>query len=133
MDILRDNQWSETFRNPSAHFHLDHLGADLAPNINTIQLYTVEDVLWELPILGRGVDFTDGPDGNVIFANDSSLPTDQGFHPVREILERPAMLQLRKLGSGALMYFTLIVLGLGLTTHSVNLFKGVLPLRWPVE
>ncbi|KAF9987057.1 hypothetical protein BGZ75_001097 [Mortierella antarctica] len=60
-------------------------------------------------------------------------PTDQGFHPVREILERPAMLQLRKLGSGALMYFTLIVLGLGLTTHSVNLVKGALPLRWPVD
>lgn len=60
-------------------------------------------------------------------------PTDQAFHPVREILERPATLQLRKLGSGALMYFTLIVLGVGLTTHSVNLIKGVLPLRWPVE
>ncbi|CAO3567677.1 unnamed protein product [Mortierella alpina] len=60
-------------------------------------------------------------------------PTDQGFHPVREILERPTMLQLRKLGSGALMYFTLIILGLGLTTHTVNLVKGVLPLRWPVD
>ena len=30
-------------------------------------------------MLGRGVDFTDGPDGNVIFANDTSLPTEQGF------------------------------------------------------
>ncbi|KAF9572304.1 hypothetical protein EC968_010028 [Mortierella alpina] len=60
-------------------------------------------------------------------------PTDQAFHPVREILERPAMLQLRKLGSGAVMYLALIVLGLGLTTHSVNLVKGVLPFRWPVD
>ncbi|KAG0212549.1 hypothetical protein BGX28_006148, partial [Mortierella sp. GBA30] len=61
-------------------------------------------------------------------------PNDQGFHPVREILERPAMLQLRKLGSGALMYCTLIVLGLGLTTHAVHLLmRGALPLRWPVN
>ncbi|KAF9188929.1 hypothetical protein BGZ50_001079 [Haplosporangium sp. Z 11] len=33
-------------------------------------------------------------------------PNDEGFHPVREILERPVLLQLRKLGTGALMYLT---------------------------
>jgi E3 ubiquitin-protein ligase DOA10 len=61
-------------------------------------------------------------------------PNDEGFHPVREILERPVFLQLRKLGTGALMYLTLIVLGVSLTTQSVYWFmNGVLPLRWPVE
>ncbi|KAF9205594.1 hypothetical protein BGZ49_003806 [Haplosporangium sp. Z 27] len=61
-------------------------------------------------------------------------PNDEGFHPIREILERPILFQLRKLCSGAFMYFTLILLGITLTIHSVNiLLKGVLPLRWPVD
>ncbi|KAF9127020.1 hypothetical protein BGW39_006175 [Mortierella sp. 14UC] len=61
-------------------------------------------------------------------------PNDEGFHPVREILERPVFLQLRKLGTGALMYLTLIVLGVSLTTQSVYwIMDGVLPLRWPVD
>ncbi|KAF9439360.1 hypothetical protein BGZ76_000021 [Entomortierella beljakovae] len=61
-------------------------------------------------------------------------PNDEGFHPIREILERPVLLQLRKLCSGAFMYFTLIILGVTLTIRSVDvLMKGVLPLRWPVD
>ncbi|KAI1303396.1 hypothetical protein EDD11_005359 [Mortierella claussenii] len=61
-------------------------------------------------------------------------PNDEGFHPVREILERPVLVQLRKLGTGALMYFTLIILGVSMTTHGVRLLiKGVFPLRWPVD
>ncbi|KAF9916042.1 hypothetical protein BX616_004748 [Lobosporangium transversale] len=61
-------------------------------------------------------------------------PNDEGFHPIREILERPVLLQLRKIGSGAVMYFLLILLSVAFTIHSVNLLmKGVLPLRWPVD
>ncbi|KAF9928520.1 hypothetical protein FBU30_002319 [Linnemannia zychae] len=61
-------------------------------------------------------------------------PNDQGFHPIREILERPFLWQLRKLGSGALTYMTLIILGITLTTQFVKItMKGVLPLRWPVD
>ena len=61
-------------------------------------------------------------------------PNDEGFHPVREILERPVLVQLRKLVTGAMMYSTLIVLGVSMATHGVNLFmKGVFPLRWSVE
>ncbi|KAF9128967.1 hypothetical protein BGW39_004579 [Mortierella sp. 14UC] len=61
-------------------------------------------------------------------------PNDQGFHPIREILERPFLWQLRKLGSGALTYLTLILLGITLTTQFVKVaMKGVLPLRWPVD
>jgi hypothetical protein len=33
----------------------------------------MEDILWELPIMERGIDFVDGPDRNIIFANDASL------------------------------------------------------------
>lgn len=73
MNLLRKTQCSESFRNPPAHFHLDFLGADFIENADTVHLYRMEDVLWELPILGRGVDFTDGPRNNVIFANDASL------------------------------------------------------------
>ncbi|KAG0279290.1 hypothetical protein BGZ95_001712 [Linnemannia exigua] len=61
-------------------------------------------------------------------------PNDPGFHPIREILERPFLWQLRKLGSGALTYLTLILLGITLTTQFVKVtMKGVLPLRWPVD
>ncbi|KAI1300377.1 hypothetical protein EDD11_006221 [Mortierella claussenii] len=61
-------------------------------------------------------------------------PNDEGFHPIREILERPVILLLRKLGSGVLMYLALILLGVTFTIHSINLMlSGVLPLRWPVE
>ncbi|KAF9018533.1 hypothetical protein BGZ52_004182, partial [Haplosporangium bisporale] len=60
-------------------------------------------------------------------------PNDEGFQPVREILERPIWMQLRKLGSGALMYLTLIVIGISVNTHAVNLlWSGVLPLRRPL-
>ncbi|KAG0012247.1 hypothetical protein BGZ80_000100 [Entomortierella chlamydospora] len=61
-------------------------------------------------------------------------PNDEGFHPIREFLERPVLFQLRKLCSGAVMYFTLIIFGITLTVQSVNLLmRGVLPLRWPVD
>lgn len=33
----------------------------------------MEDVLWEVSIEGRGVDFSDGIDNNVIFANNPGL------------------------------------------------------------
>ncbi|KAF8946593.1 hypothetical protein BGZ47_000121 [Haplosporangium gracile] len=61
-------------------------------------------------------------------------PNDQGFNPIREILERPFMWQLRKLGSGALTYLTLIFLGVTVPIQFVKFaMKGVLPLRWPVD
>ncbi|KAG0318326.1 hypothetical protein BGZ99_005746 [Dissophora globulifera] len=61
-------------------------------------------------------------------------PNDEGFHPVREILERSVLVQLRKLGTGAMMYLTLIVLGVSMTTHAVHLvINGAFPLRWPID
>ncbi|KAF9354107.1 hypothetical protein BGX26_008084 [Mortierella sp. AD094] len=61
-------------------------------------------------------------------------PNDEAFHPVREILERPVLVQLRRFGTGMLMYSTLIVVGVSFTTHCINLcLRGVFPLRWPVD
>ncbi|KAF9935167.1 hypothetical protein BGZ65_003465 [Modicella reniformis] len=61
-------------------------------------------------------------------------PNDEGVHPAREILERPALQHLRTLGQATVLYFTLIILGITFTTHSLNfLMKGVLPLRWPID
>ncbi|KAF9585353.1 hypothetical protein BGW38_002782 [Lunasporangiospora selenospora] len=61
-------------------------------------------------------------------------PNDEGFHPVREMLERPVLMQLRKLGTGALMYLTLIVLGISVTTHGVHwCIRSVFPLRWRID
>ncbi len=33
----------------------------------------MEDKLWELTVLDRGVSFTDGASSNIIFANNASL------------------------------------------------------------
>ncbi|KAG0245360.1 hypothetical protein BGX31_007432 [Mortierella sp. GBA43] len=61
-------------------------------------------------------------------------PNDEGVHPAREILERPALAHLRTLTQATVLYFGLILLGVTLVTHSINLLlKGVLPLRWPVD
>ncbi|KAF9300320.1 hypothetical protein BGZ74_008027 [Mortierella antarctica] len=57
-------------------------------------------------------------------------PNDQDFHPVREILERPFWVLIRKLGTGALMYLGLIVLGIALPMQLFRLVKGVFPLRF---
>jgi E3 ubiquitin-protein ligase DOA10 len=61
-------------------------------------------------------------------------PNDEGFSPVREIIERPILMQLRKLGIGALMYMTLIVVGISMLTQGIYYLMGsVLPLRWTIE
>ncbi|KAI9440783.1 hypothetical protein H4582DRAFT_2110852 [Lactarius indigo] len=46
-------------------------------------------------------------------------PSDQNFHPIRDILERPALVQLRKLSVSAIMYGLVVACG-GI----------ILPLRW---
>ncbi|KAF9968318.1 hypothetical protein BGZ70_004959 [Mortierella alpina] len=61
-------------------------------------------------------------------------PNDEGFHPVREIMERPVLVQLRKLSTGVLMYLTLILLSASLDVQGVSLIlKGILPLRWRID
>ncbi|ORZ20236.1 hypothetical protein BCR42DRAFT_204204 [Absidia repens] len=57
-------------------------------------------------------------------------PNDPRFYPVQEIMERPLLLLLRKLCTGALIYLALIVLGMGTVTWIVGQYTSVYPLRW---
>ncbi|KAF8318671.1 hypothetical protein DL93DRAFT_323184 [Clavulina sp. PMI_390] len=60
-------------------------------------------------------------------------PQDPSFHPIRDILDRPTMSQLRKLGVSALMYGMVIALGVGAGIYGVKYlwtpFYYLLPLR----
>ena len=61
-------------------------------------------------------------------------PNDEAFNPFRESLERPLWLQIRKLSRAAFIYMMLITFGVALVFHAINfIFKGVFPLRWPIE
>ncbi|KAI8584471.1 hypothetical protein K450DRAFT_216574 [Umbelopsis ramanniana AG] len=58
-------------------------------------------------------------------------PNDPQFHPIKEILERPVLTQLRKIGASGIMYSAMIFFGIGTVVLVVSLFGGsVLPLRW---
>lgn len=58
-------------------------------------------------------------------------PQDQNFHPIRDILERPTLTQLRKLLVSALMYAIVVALGVGSVASLLFLgFSSILPLRW---
>lgn len=56
-------------------------------------------------------------------------PSDQNFHPIRDILERPALVQLRKLSASALMYGMVVAGGVG-SIGALLYGAGILPLRW---
>jgi hypothetical protein len=63
-----------SFDNPHAHFHLDIPETDYHYKLTgEVKLYTVENKFWELPVSGRGVNFTDGPSNNITSASDTSL------------------------------------------------------------
>lgn len=58
-------------------------------------------------------------------------PSDQNFHPIRDILERPALVQLRKLSVSAIMYGLVVACGVGSIGSLMHLGRSiVLPLRW---
>ncbi|KAF9506397.1 hypothetical protein BS47DRAFT_1385606 [Hydnum rufescens UP504] len=61
-------------------------------------------------------------------------PQDPTFHPIRDILDRPTLSQLRKLGISALMYSFVIAGGVGIAVYSLchlgNPFHTLFPLRW---
>ncbi|KAI8093895.1 uncharacterized protein BX664DRAFT_260652 [Halteromyces radiatus] len=60
-------------------------------------------------------------------------PNDPQFHPVQEIMQRPFLLLLRKICTGALIYLALIVIGIGTVTWGVSQYAGIYPLRWPFD
>lgn len=58
-------------------------------------------------------------------------PNDPQFHPIKEILERPVLTQLRKIGASGIMYSAMIFFGIGTVIMTISLIGGtVLPLRW---
>lgn len=58
-------------------------------------------------------------------------PNDPQFHPIREIVERPILFQFKKIGASALIYLTVILVGVGGVVHFINAVAGqILPLRW---
>ena len=64
--------------------------------------------------------------GTLYFIRD---PNDPQFHPIREILERPTVHQLRKIGVSGVIYAMLILACFGVVVKIVEIFGNVLPLR----
>ncbi|KAL7272762.1 hypothetical protein RUND412_004420 [Rhizina undulata] len=58
-------------------------------------------------------------------------PDDPTFHPVKDVLERPVMMQLRKIGFSAFIYGVLVLLCLGGVVWSLYYTTdNVLPIHW---
>ena len=60
-------------------------------------------------------------------------PNDPSFHPIREILDKKSLTQLRKIGASAVMYAAILVASVGVNTYFVRYalgWTGLLPLRW---
>ena len=64
--------------------------------------------------------------GTLYFIRD---PNDPQFHPIREILERPTLHQLRKIGVSGVIYAMLILACFGVVVKIVEVCGNVLPLR----
>ncbi|TPX35008.1 hypothetical protein SmJEL517_g02469 [Synchytrium microbalum] len=66
-------------------------------------------------------------------------PNDPAFHPINDILERPALVQLRKLFIGSLLYATMVIFGVGGFVMSVKCLEFILPAGahpakiWPLK
>lgn len=58
-------------------------------------------------------------------------PDDPNFHPVRDVLEKNVLTQLRKIAFSALVYGALVILCLGGVIWSIGkLFNGIFPIHW---
>jgi E3 ubiquitin-protein ligase MARCH6 len=58
-------------------------------------------------------------------------PDDPTFHPVRDVLERNVITQLRKIAFSALVYGALVILCLGGVIWTIGkLFSGIFPIQW---
>ncbi|OJT03305.1 ERAD-associated E3 ubiquitin-protein ligase doa10 [Trametes pubescens] len=61
-------------------------------------------------------------------------PQDQNFHPIRDILERPTFVQLRKLLLSAAMYGVVVASGVATVSGILRLFRGtIMPFRWKIR
>jgi E3 ubiquitin-protein ligase MARCH6 len=58
-------------------------------------------------------------------------PQDQNSHPIRDILDRPTMIQLRKIVVSAIMYALVVFCVVATVAGLASLGKGwIIPLRW---
>ncbi|THH10343.1 hypothetical protein EW145_g1377 [Phellinidium pouzarii] len=61
-------------------------------------------------------------------------PQDPNFHPIRDILDRPTLTQLRKLAVSAVLYSIVVALGMGGLIFCLRIWgKILLPLRWKLR
>lgn len=76
LNIRREKEWQTVFNNSPAHFHMNYPDTSyciMTEEDNTLQVFMMKDVLWELLIIEREIDFVDDVDRNVMFANDVNL------------------------------------------------------------
>ncbi|EEB08501.1 ER-localized ubiquitin ligase Doa10 [Schizosaccharomyces japonicus yFS275] len=57
-------------------------------------------------------------------------PNDPNFHPLRETLEKPLLLQLKKIGFSAILYFAFIIGCVGSVVYVIRLTGLVFPLTY---
>ncbi|KAG2220928.1 hypothetical protein INT45_010681, partial [Circinella minor] len=58
-------------------------------------------------------------------------PNDPQFHPIKEIVERPVLTQLQKIGASGITYACVIVAGVGGIVWCLSIAgKNILPLHW---
>lgn len=57
-------------------------------------------------------------------------PDDPTFHPVKDVLDRPVLTQLRKIGYSALIYGFLVLICLGGVVWGLHYSTDVLPIHW---
>ncbi|WBW74574.1 ER ubiquitin-protein ligase E3 Doa10 [Schizosaccharomyces osmophilus] len=60
-------------------------------------------------------------------------PNDPQFHPIREILEKPMLLQLKKIGFSAILYFSFILGCVGSVIHILKMTGMVFPLKFTTK
>lgn len=61
-------------------------------------------------------------------------PQDQNFHPIREILDRPALVHVRKLIVSGLMYGCVIAFSVGTVSTILRIFsRTIMPFRWKLR
>ncbi|EKM50520.1 uncharacterized protein PHACADRAFT_263859 [Phanerochaete carnosa HHB-10118-sp] len=61
-------------------------------------------------------------------------PQDQNFHPIREILDRPALVHVRKLLISGIMYGFVIACSVGTVSAILRVFsRTIMPFRWKLR
>lgn len=61
-------------------------------------------------------------------------PQDQNFHPIRDILERPTFVQIRKLLLSAVMYGLVVACGVATVSGILRVFsRTIMPFRWKIR